>query len=718
MESKYLIWAERFAYFLFGLFFLYVCIYLFQKNEMWPFLVYHLQNAHQHFSINRLPLAEVFRPTVFCLLFGLAIQLFFNRANTLLRGIVGLFIIFLGFRYMAWRLFATLNLDNVLEGIFSVLIFVAEIAMMIDALTASCIQNVPETNLTPEADILSQDVISGRFVPSVDVLVPTYNESVEILRRTIIGCQAMDYPNKKIYILDDTRRPAMRQLAEELGCYYLDRPDNSHAKAGNINNALKYVNSDYILFFDADFVPTTNFLHRVMGFFQDPKVALLQTPQHFYTPDPIECNLGLEGKLTNEQELFFRHIQPSRDAVNAIICCGTCYVIRRSALNEIGGIPTESITEDFFTSVRLQIAGYRLRYLNEVLSAGEAAGSIGAYIDQRLRWGQGIIQCLFCKHNPFTIQGLNLIQRFYFSSSVTYWIFQIFRVVLMLAPLGYLLFHLNPLKATIEGIFFYFLPYYSANLILTTWFNGGRRSPVWSNIYETILSFPMALTVIRALFNPFGKGFKVTPKGVEAKTLEINWLVMRPLVILVGLYMIGFAIRAFNLPLENNREPVFVNLAWASYNIMLFWVAILCAMDVPKKKFISFHHELDYELEVNGKVYHGTTCRISERDFLLNFDQPQQRFLMGTKATVSLPELQLRNLKVKIADLKENPDPEAHQAHKMYLEIEKISLTDERKLVEFLFCRPGQWEEQQIHETNFFFSFIGSIFRMNPLANG
>ncbi|NJL10537.1 MAG: glycosyltransferase, partial [Calothrix sp. SM1_7_51] len=193
------------------------------------------------------------------------------------RLVVGM-LIFLTGRYLIWRTLSTLNVADPLNGVFSLGLFFLEMLVLV----SSTIQLFLMLNLKDrcrEAEENSLAVINGHFNPTVDILIPTYNEPEFILRRTVIGCQALDYSNKKIYLLDDTRRPEMKALAEELGCEYLTRPDNRHAKAGNLNNAMNYTHGELIVVFDADFIPTKDFLTRTVGFFQYEKVALVQTPQ-------------------------------------------------------------------------------------------------------------------------------------------------------------------------------------------------------------------------------------------------------------------------------------------------------------------------------------------------------------------------------------------------------------------------------------------------------
>jgi cellulose synthase (UDP-forming) len=203
----------------------------------------------------------------------------------------------------------------------------------------------------------------------------------------------------------------MKQLAEELGCEYLTRPDNQHAKAGNLNHALAKNSGELIAVFDADFIPTKNFLTRTAGFFQDDKVGLVQTPQSYYTFEPVARNLGLENFILPQEEMFYRLIQPSRDGVDGAVCTGTSFVVRRSALEEIGGFVTDSVCEDYFTGIRISVRGYQLIYLDEKLSAGLATEDMATQLAQRLRWTQGTLQAFFLDDNPLRIPGLSPLQR-------------------------------------------------------------------------------------------------------------------------------------------------------------------------------------------------------------------------------------------------------------------------------------------------------------------
>lgn len=659
---------------------------------------------------------SLFLPTLVLAIGILAIQLLSPTASAWSRTIVSGFLIFLGGRYLLWRLFSTLNLDDPLNGSLSLLLFFMELVNFTNTI-AFFLLTIPSIDRSSEADRLQEVVLDGIFRPWVDVLIPTYDEPPEVLRRTIIGCQALDYPHKRICLLDDTRRSPIRQLAQELGCFYLDRPNNRHAKAGNINHALPYIKGDLIAIFDADFVPTRNFLTRTVGFFRDPQVALLQTPQTFYNEDPITEDLGLQGILTNEQTLFFRHIQPSRDVANAIICAGSSFVIRRSALDQIGGVPTASITEDFLTSIKLQSLGYRLKYLNEGLSAGLASESIGAYINQRLRWGRGTIQAIFTDANLFTIKGLSLTQRLTHGTGLLYWFLSLPRLVFLLIPLAYLLFQLVPLRATVDGVLYFFVPHYLGVILAFSWLTKGRRSALWSDIYETILCVPMTLTVFQTLIKPFGKGFKTTPKGLSTERININWRLVGPLLGLLALSLVGMINGVVN-PGWFTFGPgaLGVNLFWTFYNVVLLQISILAAIDVPKRRHTRFRHTLACELQFEGFTLSAQTVDLSEGGAAVTLPEkiPDQ---MPPQARLrfSDPSSELSRVPAFEVELARQP-VRSKQRWLLGIEFINLSLDQERRLVEFLYCQPGQWQDQRMLEPVTAWAMVKSAFSFHSLA--
>jgi cellulose synthase (UDP-forming) len=606
-------------------------------------------------------------------------------------------------RYLAWRIFATLNLSDPLSGTFSLLLLGAELF----GLLGSVIQLVLLLRIRdrrPQADQLQADVLSGRYAPTVDVFIPTYNESISILRRTVIGCQAMEYPYKTVYLLDDTRRPEVKALATELGCEYLTRPDNTHAKAGNLNHAISRTSGEIIASFDADFVPTRNFLWRTLGFFQDPDIALVQTPQSFYNPDPIARNLGLEGILTPDEEVFYRQIQPMRDSAGGVVCSGTSFVVRRRALEQTGGFVTESLSEDYFTAVRLAAQGNKVIYLDEKLSAGLAAETISAHATQRIRWAQGTLQAFFIDSNPLTIPGLSPLQRLAHLEGLLHWFSSIPRIVILLMPLTYTFLRIVPIQASTGEILYFFLPYYLVQLTVFSWLNQRSRSALLADVYTLVLVFPLALTVIQAFLSPFSKGFKVTPKGINRDHFVFNWALAWPLIITFGLSAIslwrnlGWCLAAGWS--GDHIKGMALGWIWSVYNLIMLAIALLILLDVPNpdgtvwldlrrvvRLTVTTTSTEDGELCVTS--WWGVTERISEIGADISLTQRGLPVLVsGEERPVTLVIAEA-SLSLSARLIHTDNHGEFPRASVVF---DPLSIAQQRALMEMLFCRPGQWK--------------------------
>lgn len=604
-------------------------------------------------------------------------------------------------RYLAWRLFASLNLS---DGWLSTGLSIGLLLMELFGLSANVIQLVlllQVRDRRAQADEVSLAVLSGEYQPSVDVFIPTYDEPAFILRRTIIGCQAMDYPNKTIYLLDDTRRPEIRALAEALGCEYRTRPNNDHAKAGNLNHAIAHSQAELIVNFDADFIPTRNFLQRTVGFFQDPEIALVQTPQSFYNADPIARNLGLENILTPEEEVFYRQIQPMRDAAGSVVCAGTSFVVRRSALEATGGFVTESLSEDYFTAINLASQGHRVIYLDEKLSAGLAAESIADQATQRLRWAQGTLQAFFIRTNPLTIPGLTPLQRLGHLEGILHWFTTLARVYFLLMPLTYSFLGVIPLRATAQELMYFFLPYYLIQITVFAWLNNRSRSALLSDVYSLVLVFPLALTVVTSLLNPFSKGFQVTPKGTASDRFTFNWRLAWPLVILFSLTALSLWQNLAQCLMAEGWSGQFKGLGlgwvWSLYNLMMIGIALLVMLDVPRPDATAWLElrrvvRLDFVDGQGQRQFHwGMTTMMSERGVAIELSRgggSLQGYRGPVGVTLVESGLELPGQLLALAP----PDQEGAAFLKAEVKFDALGLAQERRLVELLFCRPGQWK--------------------------
>jgi cellulose synthase (UDP-forming) len=640
-------------------------------------------------------------PTMLLMLGLLAVMRLSPKPQKWSRVIVVGILLALTLRYVAWRSLSTLNLGQPLNGVFSILLFLFEMQMLLSG-SIQLFLMLRVQDRRKQADQLSQAVLDGIYTPTVDVLIPTYNEPVAVLKRTIIGCQALTYAQKKIYVLDDTRRPAVEKLAAELDCEYLARSDNRHAKAGNLNHAIAQTDSAFIVVFDADFVPTQNFLERTLGFFQDPQVGLVQTPQSFYNADPIARNLGLEDILTPEEEVFYRQIQPIRDGAGSVVCSGTSFVVRRQALKDAGGFVTDSLSEDYFTGIRLSAQGYRLVYLDEKLSAGLAAETIADHASQRLRWARGTLQAFFIDANPLTIPGLTPLQRLAHLEGLLSWFTSFSRVGFLTFPLAYAFLGVIPLRATLDELIYFFLPFTVAQFSTFAWLNGRSRSALLSDIYSLVLAFPLTLTVLRVMLNPFGKGFNVTPKGIQRSQYRFNWALALPLIVMfvataISLWRnLGMAmvkdVWVTTVPPEVAQTVKGVGLGWiwSAYNLLLIGIALLVLLDVPKPDLYEWLKlRRTVKLTVGDRDFWGSTTMLSEGGAEVTLTQQGfSDFSAELEATLTILEthLVLSGQIVSVDAQGEVPT--------VRILFKTLTLVQERALVKMLFCRPGQWQHR------------------------
>ena len=251
-------------------------------------------------------------------------------------------LIVFGYLYFSWRFLETI------ENFWHLIILIIELlSYFFSFLYIYLAQNFKQINRSKEADIYEKELLLKKTFPLVDVYIPTYNESENIVKKTIIGALNIDYPNHQVYVLDDGKRDWLKKLSADLGANYIRRENNENAKAGNMNHALTLTKGEYVAIFDADFIPFSNFLKRTIGFFKDKKIAMVQTPQFFYNHDPIEFNSQIFQDLGDEQRLWFDDIIVTRDFYNVATSCGSCSVVRRKSLDSIGGFPEETITDDY-----------------------------------------------------------------------------------------------------------------------------------------------------------------------------------------------------------------------------------------------------------------------------------------------------------------------------------------------------------------------------------
>ncbi|MCF7837643.1 MAG: glycosyltransferase [Candidatus Marinimicrobia bacterium] len=411
---------------------------------------------------------------------------------------------------------------------------------------------------------------------SVDVFIPTYNEDVGLLRRTVLGAKNIRYPHRT-YVLDDGDRADIKAMAEELGVEVIARPEHHHAKAGNINHALRQTHGDFVAIFDADHAPQPDFLDRTLGFFEDSKMAFVQTPQFFYNLNAFEeFSNATTDEHWEQQSMFFHYLQPGKQRWNSAFFCGTCAVIRRQALEEVGGIATETITEDIHTSLLLHARGWKSIYLDEHLATGLAPSDVVSYFKQRLRWALGNLRVMFIC-NPLTLRGLKFTQRLSYFSSMFSWTIGFQKIIYFLTPPLMLLTPLMP----IDRFFTKLVGLYFANLFLQLFtykvLTGGRGRIFADELFNMLNFWFLIRSFFRAMFG-LGQKFVVTSKSGSAERIPLR--VVAPQLAIMLLCVVALSWWGFKLVGGINLDVFSSSIAafWTVYVLILAWLAIARAL--------------------------------------------------------------------------------------------------------------------------------------------
>ncbi len=528
-------------------------------------------------------------------------------------------------RYLYYRTFYTLNLDTWLDGFFSLLLYSAEL-YAIATLILSYFQTIKTTNRKP----IDISHIPPDQLPAVDVYIPTYNEDVEIVRKTTLGALAINYPihKKRVYILDDgrrdlERRAVLQEMCDELNCTLLTRDNNDHAKAGNINTALQKTTGDLVLILDCDHIPVCTFLTETVGFFSRDRVALVQTPHWFYNPDPFERNLLTQGRVPVGNELFYKVLQRGNDYWNAAFFCGSAAIIRRDRLLEVGGIATETVTEDCHTALRLHSRGYQTVYYDKIMVAGLAPEKFSAYVGQQVRWARGMAQILRIE-NPLFNRKLNLrlSQRICYFSATSHFFFGFPRLMYAIAPALFLLFGIN----SVQGLGIETLVYALPHILLSMQTNHipykHVRFSFWNEIYEFAMSFQAGIVTLFALINPKMGQFNVTSKGLTVNKRSFDLESVRYLVILGAITGASLMAVPFWLIISpEDTQAVLINALWCGFNLLLVIAACLVAFEQPQlRRAHRLPRQIQAIIHSDGQSWAGKTINISETGAKIELD--------------------------------------------------------------------------------------------------
>ena len=542
--------------------------------------------------------------------------------------------------YILWRSFFTI------PGIeeYGMLAFVCGICLLaaeiISAFEAFLHYSDMSHMVVPE-----KPEIPYELYPDVDVLIATHNEEVSLLYKTVNGCKYMKYPDLNkvhIYLCDDGNRPEVAKLAEEMGVGYLGMEDNKDAKAGNLNNALSKTASPYVATFDADMIPTSQFLLETVPYMflprykkdedgrwrlrteeeldPDFKMGFIQTPQSFYNPDLFQYFLYSESRIPNEQDYFFREINIGRNRANAPIYAGSNTLISREALDAVGGISTGSITEDFETGIKIQAAGFTCYAIDKVAAHGMAPNDFDSLIKQRERWGRGCISAMRRIRVLFN-SGLRFRAKIAFLSAFLYWFTFLRRFIYILAPILFVVFHIPVMICDLKSLLLIWLPSFLLYNSALKASSGKIRSYRWSNIIDTII-FPYLILPILAetLFIKLKK-FNVTDKSRSADSGGDLLLGLPHFILLLfNLYALVLCVR--DVIIYQNYGGAVV-LYWLLVNGFNLFMALLFVMGRRNLRTGDrFRVKLPVELSSGLGNIQGQTADISENGLAVVLPEP------------------------------------------------------------------------------------------------
>jgi cellulose synthase (UDP-forming) len=588
--------------------------------------------------------------------------------------------------YLGWRWNYTINYSTTWSTAVSMLLFGAEFFGWFSAIFYFA--QVFKVRYRGPASITSEEAL-----PTVDIFVAIYDEPVDILYKTLVGCKAMEYPKEKlkVYVLDDGNRPEVEKAAKALDCLYLTRSSNEGAKAGNINAALPKTHGEVIVMLDCDHIPVESFLTETIGFFNDEKVAWVQLPHYFYNPDCYQKNLHLEGELEHEQDLFFRVLMPGRDAVNSAIFAGSSTLMRREAIEEIGGCRIECAIEDLHTGMELHSRGWKSVFYPKTLSAGLSPESFRGLLTQRARWTRGGVQ-LFFKENPLFKSGLDFAQRMHYFSSILYFLHAIPRMIFVLAPLSFLIFQMTPIMAPSWKILAYFAPHYILSYLAFSSMSRGYRNPFWSDAYEVATVFSLFSTTIQTMLRPDKLIFNVTPKGetTESRQERLDWSFVAPHIIMLGLLVVGVIIASLRFAYGDSAFDAYaLSGFWATFNIVLLGAAIEVARERPQQRD-SYRLRRPFKAVIlsGGKEYEGKSTDLSESGMGLML--PMKAHLDIQVRVVLHGERERTELSATVMRKDWTQDGQT----RVGLRFNELSIAQKRSLLRQIYTRPGGWHKE------------------------
>lgn len=359
------------------------------------------------------------------------------------------------------------------------------------------------------------------FDTSVDIVIATYDEDVSVLEPTIVSSlRVLDV--RQVWVLDDGNRDQIRELCSQLGARYVARTEHEHAKAGNINHALPMMDAELLLFLDADHVPSRDIIAHMSGYFTDSRVAIVQSPHGFRNRDSSQHR----DETRHEQSLFYEVLMPARAPSQSAFWSGSAAILRRSALMSVGGVATETLAEDLHTTLRLQRAGYLVRYHNEVLVSALAPHTTADYLLQRDRWARGTLGVLTSPESPVFGRGWRLRQRLHYLNNLLYYFIPFQRLAYVAVLLMLFLFGWLPIGNITPLVIGLLLLNLASNAVTSALFARGKRD-AFDGSQFTWLSAAIHLKALLDVVRRKRTKFAVTPKVATQLSFQEKVSVLR-----------------------------------------------------------------------------------------------------------------------------------------------------------------------------------------------
>ena len=532
--------------------------------------------------------------------------------------------------YIIWRLFFTIPDHSVygwLATICGIFLAVSE--------TISMLEGTEHFARLGKKSVPDMPIVPREWYPDVDILIATHNEETELLYKTVNGCRHMDYPDKKkvhIYICDDGNRPEMAELAKKMKVGYFGLADNKDAKAGNLNHALSKTSSPWIVTFDSDMIPTHDFLMETVPYIFLPrmkkmddgtwaerteeemdekyKIGFIQTPQSFYNPDMFQYNFFSETRIPNEQDFFFREINVGRNNANAPIYAGSNTLISRDALDAVGGIATDTITEDFETGIKIQAKGYSCYAIDKTLAHGLAPTDIDNLIKQRVRWGRGCVTSLR-RTNLLFNPHIKMNAKISYLACWMYWWTFFRRFIYIISPILFILFGIPVVICSLKELVFIWLPSYVLYNQALKVTSGKIRNKRWSNTVDTVIFPYMIIPVLLETLFIRQKKFNVTSKKRDTAR-HSDMMLAIPQMILLVFDVVALVIAARSAFQYGNFGAA----------VIIYWLALNAQHLVMALFFMSgrrnlrttdrFYVRVPVEISYQGKQFYGVTTDLSE----------------------------------------------------------------------------------------------------------